>query len=97
MFMNLDRSLVRPHNEELMQEARRWHLQRRLRENRERRPGTRPQIDSRGTSNGVIETKQKGGAHMTLQLRKERTVRSMKALALGMLGRRRNSYGSTSR
>jgi hypothetical protein len=34
---------------------------------------------------------------MTLQLSKDRPAWSMKALALGLLGRRRNSYGSTLR
>ena len=97
MFMNLGESLVRQHNEELMQEARKWHLQKRLRENREHRPGTRPRADRRRTGTGVTEMKQKGGAHISLQSRKERPARSMKALALGLLGRRRNSYGSTPR
>jgi hypothetical protein len=97
VFMDLDTSLVRQHNEELMHEARKWHLQRRLRANRENRLGTRPQVDSRRTGTGVSEIKQEGGAHMRLQLRKERPVRSMKTLALGLLGRRRNSCGSTSR
>jgi len=97
MFMKLDRSLVQQHNQELTQEARKWHLQRSLRENREQGLGTRQQVDSRRTSPTVIEMEQKRGAHVTLQLRNERPVRSMKALALGMLGRRRNPYGSTSR
>jgi hypothetical protein len=97
LFMDLDRSLVLQHNEELMHEARKWHLQRRLRANREHRLGTRPQVDSRRTGTGVIEMKQKGGAHTKLQLRKVRPVRSMKTLALGLLGRRRNSCGSTPR
>ena len=81
MFMDLDGSLVRQHNEELMQEARNRHLRRRLRANRERPPGTRPQADGTGTR--VIE------------LRKERPLWSIKALALSLLGRQRNSYGST--
>lgn len=85
MFMDLDGSLMRQHNEELRREARKRHLQRRLRANREQRPGTRPRVDRR-TGTGVIEMKQQG-AHMTLELRKERPVRSMKALALGLLGR----------
>ena len=91
MFMNLDRSLVRQHNEELMHEARKWHLQRRLRANREQRLGTRPQVERGRTGTGVIETKLKGGAHVTLQLRKVRLAQSMKALALALLGRQRNS------
>ena len=55
MFVNLKRSLVQLHNEELMRVARKVHLQRSLRANRE--------------------------------------VRSIKALALGLLWRWRNSYG----
>jgi hypothetical protein len=96
MFMDLDGSLVRQHNEELRREARKWHLQRRLRASREQRPGTRPRVDRRRTGTGVTEMKQ-GGAHMTLELRKERPVRSIKALAFGLLGRLRTSYGGTSR
>ena len=92
MFIEIDQSLVRQHNEELMHEARQWHLHRRLRANREQRLGTRPQVERSRTGTGVIETKQKGGAHMTFQLRKERPAQSMKALALGLLGRQRNSY-----
>ena len=97
MFMNLDGSLVRQHNEELMREVRKWHLQRRLRANRELRPGTRPRADGRRTSTGAIEKKQQGATRLTLEMKKERPVRSMKALALGLLERRRNSYGGTSR
>lgn len=85
MFMDLDGSLVRQHNEELMREARKWHLQSRLRTNREQNPGTRPRADRTGTHTAVIE------------LSKERPVRSMRALALGLLGRQKNSYGSTTR
>ena len=97
MFMSLDRSLVQQHNEELMREARKWHLHRRLRANREQRLGTRPQVERSRTGTGVIETKLKGGAHMTFQLRKERPAQSMKALSLALLGRRRNSYRSMPR
>jgi hypothetical protein len=43
MFTELDHSLVRQRNEELMHEARKWHLQSTLRTNRENRLGTRPQ------------------------------------------------------
>jgi hypothetical protein len=91
MFMEFDQSLLRQRNEELMHEARKWHLQRRLRADREQRLGTRPQVDSRTTATGVIETKQERAAHMKLQLRKERTAWGMKALAVGLLGRRKNS------
>ena len=97
MFMNLDRSLVQQHNEELVREAQKWHLQRSLRANREQHPGTRLQAERSSTGTGAIETKQKGGAHMTFQLRKGRPAQSLKILALGLLGRRRNSYGGTSR
>ena len=95
--MTLDQYLVRQQNDELMHEVREWHLQRSLRANREQRLGTRPQAASRRTGTGAIEMKQNEGAHMTLQLRRERPVRSMKALALGLLGRRKNSYGATPR
>jgi hypothetical protein len=67
--------------EELMREARKWHLQRRLRASREQHSGTRPLVDSRKTGTGVIEI--------------ERPRQSIRALALGLSGRR-NSYGSTS-
>ncbi len=97
MFIEIEQSLVRQRNEELMHEARKWHLQRRLRANREQPPGTRPQVESRSAATGVIDMEQERGAHVTLQLSKERPAWSMKALALGLLGRRRNSYGSTPR
>ena len=97
MFIEIDQSLVRQRNEELIHEARKWHLQRRLRANREQPPGTRPQVDSRSTATGVIDKEQERGAHMTLHLSKDRPAWSMTALALGLLGRRRNSYGSTPR
>jgi hypothetical protein len=97
MFMNLGKSLVRQHNEELMHEVRKWHLQRRLRANREQRLGIRPQIERRRTGTGMVEMKHNGGAHLTLQLRKVRLAQSMKALALALLGRRRNSYRSMPR
>lgn len=97
MFIEIDQSLVWQRNEELTQEARKWHLQRRLRANREQPLGTRPQVDSRSTATGVIDMEQDRGAHMTLQLSKDRPAWSMKALALGLLGRRRNSYGNTLR
>jgi hypothetical protein len=74
MFMDLDRSLVQQHNEELRREARKWHLQRMLRATRERRLGTRPQVDSRRTGTGAIEMKQERGAHMTLELSNESRV-----------------------
>ncbi len=57
MFMNLDRSLVRQHNEELVQVPLPCLLQRRLRANREQHLGTRPQVDRRRTGTGVIEMK----------------------------------------
>jgi hypothetical protein len=95
--MDLDRSVVREHNEELMRDAQRWYLQRRLRENREQHLGTRPQIDSSRPGTGVIGVKQERAALMTLDARQERPARSVKTLALGLLGLRRNSYGSTSR
>ena len=46
MFTELDHSLVRQRNEELMHEARKWHLQSKLRTNRENRLGTRPQKET---------------------------------------------------
>src|SRR3712207_4558433 len=97
MFMELDQSLVRQRNEELMHEARKWHLRRRLRANREQPLGTRPQVDSRSTATGVIDVEQERGAHKTLHLRKERPVPSIRSLALGLLGRWRNSLPSTPR
>jgi uncharacterized membrane-anchored protein len=97
MFMDFDGSLVRQHNEELRREARKWHLQRMLRATREQRLGTLPHVDRRRTGTGAIEMKQERVAHMTLELSNERPAWSMKALALGLLGRRRNSYGSPSR
>ncbi len=97
MFMEIDQSLVRQHNEALMHEARKWHLQRRLRANREQGLGTRPQVDGSRTGTGVIAVKQERAAHMTLQPRKERPTWSTKALALSLLGQRRNSHGSTPR
>ena len=97
MFVDIDRSLVRQRNEELVHEARKWHLQRRLRANREQSLDTRPQVDSRKTDTGVIETKQERAAHMKLQLSKDKPAWGMKALALSLLGLRSNSYGSTPR
>ncbi len=97
MFMEFDQSLVRQHNQELMHEARRWHLQRRLRANREQSLDTRPQVDGRKTATGVIETKQERAAHLKLQLSNDKPAWGMKALALSLLGLRRNSYGSTPR
>ena len=87
MFMELDRSLVRQRNEELMHEARKWHLQRRLRANREQSIGTRPQVDSDPTAIGVIKSQQERAEHMKLQLRDVKPVKSMKVLALSLLGR----------
>ncbi len=97
MFMEFDQSLMRQRNEELMHEARKWHLQRRLRANREQSLDTRPQVDSSPTAIGVIETQQERAAHMKLQPSKDKPAWSMKALALSLLGLRRNSYGSTPR
>jgi hypothetical protein len=97
MLMDLDQSLVRQRNEELMHEAREWHLQRSLRANREQRLGTHPQVHSSRTGTGVIEMNQEETAHTTLQLSKDRPVRSMKVLALGLLRGRSSSYGSTPR
>lgn len=97
MFMEFDQSLIRQHNEELMHEARKWHLQRSLRANREQRLGARPQVDSRSTGTGVIEMKQEPAAHMKLQLSIDRPAWGMKALALSFLGRWRTSYGDTPR
>ena len=97
MFIEIDQSLVRQRNEELMHEARKRHLQRRLRANREQPLGTRSQVDSRSTATGVIDVEQERGAHKTLRLRKERQVPSIRALALGLLGRWRNSLSSTPR
>src|SRR3712207_7099950 len=97
MFIGIDQSLVRQRNEELMHEARKWHLQRRLRANREQPLGTRPPVDSRSTATGVIDREQERGAHMRLQPSKDRPAWSMKALALGLLGRRKNSFSSTTR
>ena len=76
MFMEFDRPVVRQRNEELMHEARRWHLQGRLRASRKESLGTRPRVDNTTTGTGVIH---------------------LKALALNLLGLRRNSYGSTPR
>jgi hypothetical protein len=87
MLMEFDQSLVRQRNEELMNETRKWHLQRRLRANREQSIGTRPQVDSGPTAIGVIESQQERAEHMKLQLRKVRPVKSMKVLALSLLGR----------
>ena len=94
MFMEFDRSLVRQHNEELIHGARKWHLQRRLRANREQSIGTPTQVDSRSAA---IEVKQQRAPHIKLQLRKVRPVWSMKSLALSLLGQRRSSYGHTPR
>ena len=58
MFIEIDQSLVRQRNEELMHEARKWHLQRRLQANREQPLGTRPPVDSRSTATGVIDMEQ---------------------------------------
>ena len=80
MFVEFDQSLVRRHNEELMHEARKWHLQRSLRANREQSLGTRPQVDSSPRATGVIDMTQLGAAHMKLQPRDVRPVGSMKAL-----------------
>jgi hypothetical protein len=87
MFMEFDQSLVRQRNEELMHEARKWHLQRRLRANREQSIGTHPQVDSGPTAIGVIESQQERAEHMKLQLRDVKPVKSMKVLALSLLGR----------
>jgi hypothetical protein len=101
MFMEFDRSLVRQHNEELLHEARKWHLQRSLRANRQQSLDTRPQVDSSRTGSrtgtGVIETKHERAAHMRLQLSKDRPAWGMKALALSLLGLRRTSHGDTPR
>ena len=74
MFMEFDQSLVRQRNEELMHEARKWHLQRSVRANREQPLGTRPHVDSRTTATGVIEIMQERGAPMKLQLSEERSA-----------------------
>src|SRR3712207_2701798 len=97
MFIEIDQSLVRQRNEELMHEARKWHLQKRLRANHEQPLGTRPQVESRSTATGVIGMEQERGAHLTFQPSKDSPAWGMKALALGLLGRRRNSFGTTPR
>jgi hypothetical protein len=97
MFMDLDVSHVRQRNEELMHEARKWHLQKRLRANREQSLGMRPQVDGSRTGTAVFETKQARETLMRFKLGRQRTARSMKTLALNLLGLRRNWYGSTLR
>jgi hypothetical protein len=66
MFIDIDQSIVRQRNEELMHDAREWYLRRSLRANREQRLGSPPQGDSRTTAAGVIKLRQRGAAHMTL-------------------------------
>jgi hypothetical protein len=95
MFMDIDQAPIR--QQELVHEARKRHLQRRLRANRKQSLGTRPQADSSPTATGVIETKQLRAAFMKLQPGNERPAWSMNALALRLLGQRRSSYGKTPR
>jgi hypothetical protein len=95
MFIDIDQALIR--QQELVHEARKRHLQRRLRANRKQSLGTRPQAESSPTATGVIEINQQRAALMKLQPGNERPAWSMRALALRLLGQRTSSYGNTPR